>query len=181
MSLPSSFSTCACTAIRRASRSVAHLYDLVLAPTGIKSSQFIMLHAIAEAGQIAHCDLATKLAASEETLSRRLAAARKAHWVEMQVDKRRRHVYRLTEDGAAILAAAMPYWERAQERMRREMGDRNWGGLMEMAENIVQAAIRAEHAPARNTAPALLPALQTAPQRIAPVDHSIATPARIVQ
>jgi DNA-binding MarR family transcriptional regulator len=165
--------------MRRASRAVCHLYDLVLAPTRLKSSQFIMLHAIAQAGQIAHCDLATLLAASEETLSRRLAAARRVQWVEMWVDKRRRHVYRLTEAGAGVLAAAMPYWERAQERLRREMGDPGWATLAPTAETVVQAAMRAENAPARNTSPATLPPLEIAAQSIASVNGVADNAARI--
>lgn len=140
-----------------------------------------MLHAIAEAGQIAHCDLATLLAASEETLSRRLAAARKVQWVEMWVDKRRRHVYRLTEAGASILAAAMPYWERAQERLRRELGDRGWAALAETSETVVQAAMRAEDAPARNTSSASLPPLRIAAQSIAPVNDVVENSAGILQ
>jgi|SRR6185437_15877620 len=37
-----------CILFRCASRAVTHLYDLVLAPTGMKSTQFIILHAMRE-------------------------------------------------------------------------------------------------------------------------------------
>lgn len=49
---------CACTALRRANRTVCHLYDQVLAPTGLKATQFMILQVIAETGEIAQCDLA---------------------------------------------------------------------------------------------------------------------------
>ena len=68
---------CACVNARRASRAVCHLYDLVLRPTGLKVTQFVILQRVAEAGEIAHSQLAKDLGASVETLSRRLANARK--------------------------------------------------------------------------------------------------------
>ena len=84
---------CACANLRRASRAICHLYDLVLAPKRLKSSQFTMLQAIGESGEIAHCELASEFAASIETLSRRLAGARKAGLVQAHLDRRRRRVY----------------------------------------------------------------------------------------
>ena len=144
---------CACANLRRANRAVSHLYDLVLAPVGIKATQFSILNVICEAGEIAHCDLARLFAASEETFSRRLASARKSGWVQMSIDERRRCVYRLTEEGRKIRDGALPYWERAQQRMRRELGEPDWSLLAGFAERLTKAAIRAESVPARNGPP----------------------------
>lgn len=146
-------SVCACASLRRASRATCHLYDLVLAPTGLKATQFIILNAIFGAGAIAHCELARLFAASEETFSRRLASARKSGWVRMTIDARRRRVYSLTDEGRMILERATPYWERAQDRMRRELGELDWGVLGGFADRVTQAAIRAEMAPSRNGRP----------------------------
>ena len=141
---------CACASLRRSSRAVCHLYDLVLAPTGLKLTQFTLLYAIGEAKEIAHCDLAIHFVASEETFSRRLASARKAGWVSVQTGDRNRRIYSLTESGRELLHMATPYWERAQHRMRSELGDMDWGMLSEMAERITRAALRAESARSRN-------------------------------
>lgn len=143
----------ACAILRRASRAVCHLYDLVLSPTSLKATQFIILKAIANAGAVAHCDLARFFNASEETFSRRLGSARRAGWVRMTVDARRRRVYSLTDEGRQVLDRAMPYWERAQDRMRRELGELDWSMLSGFAERVTQAAIRAELAPSRNGRP----------------------------
>lgn len=153
--MPSGFpaSICACANLRRASRATCHLYDLVLAPTGLKSTQFIILQAIAHSVEIAHCDLARLFAASEETFSRRLASARKSGWVRMAVDDRYRRVYCLTESGRRLLDLAKPYWERAQERLRHELSEADWSTLTGFTERLTQAAIRAETAPARNGRP----------------------------
>lgn len=146
-------SVCACASLRRANRAVSHLYDLVLAPVRLKATQYIILRAIDEAGEVAHCDLARLFTASEENFSRRLASARTAGWVRMEVGKRYRRVYCLTEEGRKILETATPYWERAQERMRREMGEEEWAMLTEFTERVTQCAIRAETAPLRNGRP----------------------------
>lgn len=146
-------SVCACASLRRANRAVSHLYDLVLAPVRLKATQYIILQSISHAGEIAHCDLARLFAASEENFSRRLASARAAGWVRMKMGKRYRRVYCLTEEGRRILDIAAPYWERAQERMRSELGEPEWSMLAEFAERVTQSAIRAELAPRRNGRP----------------------------
>jgi DNA-binding MarR family transcriptional regulator len=143
-------SICACASLRRSCRAICHLYDLVLAPAGLKLTQYILLYAINEAGEIAHCELADHFAASEETFSRRLASARKSGWVTVKSGDRNRKIYALTESGRERLLVATPYWERAQRRMHSELGDMNWSKLSELTEQITQAAIRAETARSKN-------------------------------
>ena len=135
---------CACVSIRRASRAICHLYDLVLGPTQLKATQFNILRTIDESGEIAHCDLATDIAASVETLSRRLANARKCGWVRMQVGKNGRRLYSLTPKGKRVLDEAFPYWERAQFRLRQTLGEADWQLLASFTERLTSAAIRAE-------------------------------------
>ena len=72
----------------------------------------------------------------------------------MKVGKRYRRVYCLTDKGRRILELATPYWERAQERMRCELGEAEWAMLSEFAERVTRSAIRAELAPRRNGRPA---------------------------
>src|SRR5579885_1798914 len=63
--VPSAFS-----AVRTASRAVTQFYDLVLAPTGLKATQFVILQAIRSAGEIAQCDFAREFGIEVPTLSR---------------------------------------------------------------------------------------------------------------
>src|SRR6185312_11650639 len=146
MSKPLRTTSCACVSLRRASRSISHLYDLVLAPAGLKASQFMLLQAINESEEIAHCDLARDYAASVETLSRRLASARKSGLVRVQTGERQRRIYRLTPKGTRLLEAALPYWEMAQFRLHKTLGDADWQLLSGFAERLAMAAIRAEYA-----------------------------------
>jgi DNA-binding MarR family transcriptional regulator len=146
MTLPNEIrhTPCACVNIRRASRAICHLYDLVLGPIQVKASQFTILQRINESGEIAHCDLAADIGASVETLSRRLANARKCGWVRMQPGKNNRRMYSLTPKGKQVLEDTLPYWERAQLRFRRSLGEADWQMLAAFTERLTSAAVRAE-------------------------------------
>src|SRR5690348_8424353 len=102
---------CACMLARRAARSVTQLYDVVLAPTGVKATQFVLLRAIADAGQIAQWQLSRQLSIAVETLTRRLATMRRLGWIELQSGSdKREHLYSSTELGREQLERATPYW-----------------------------------------------------------------------
>lgn len=135
---------CACGSVRRASRAVSQLYDLVMAPTGIKSTQFFILQTILNAGEIAQCQLARDYDMSVETLSRRLGNLRRKGLVELRNGPaNREHVYRLTPAGEQMVKDVQPYWDRAQSRLRAVMGEEQWQQLFEAMERIAQAAHKA--------------------------------------
>jgi DNA-binding MarR family transcriptional regulator len=136
-----------CMIFRSASRAVTHLYDLVLSPTGMKSTQFIILFAIAERSEIAQWEMARLYSVSIETLSRRLGALRKSGLVEMRLGpSHNERLYRLTKKGQQKLQEAIPYWIRAQERFLQIAGASNWQLALEMAQESILAAHAAEKA-----------------------------------
>ena len=149
--LPQSTS-CACAGARRVGRAVTHLYDQVLVPTGLKATQFMILRAIAEAGEIAHCDLAAELSASVETLSRRLASARQSGLVRVHSGEHNRRLYSLTPRGRQVLEQATPYWEKAQVRLQLALGDTDWRLLLGFSQRLAEAAAEAEALPLANGA-----------------------------
>lgn len=139
------FEACACAALREASRSVSHLYDLVMEPTGLKITQFIILKTLFEAGELAQCDFARAHAIAVETLSRRFGGLRKKGYVQLRIGAPHgERIYSLTEKGIEAFQNAMPYWERAQDRLRTALGETGWLGLMEIAEKIRRASVQAE-------------------------------------
>lgn len=144
-------SACACAELRRANRAVTQLYDLVLAPIGIKATQFMALKTIYEAGEIAQCDYAREHGISVETLSRRLGSLRRKGLIEMRRGGRHsERLYRITESGRELLLQAVPYWERAQYRLLAKLGESHWRALFHICENISRAAKEAEQFRARN-------------------------------
>jgi DNA-binding MarR family transcriptional regulator len=110
----------------------------------------MILQAIAESGEIAHCELARDFAASLETLSRRLASARRTGLVQAQMGDRRKRVYSLTQKGRQLLEDASPEWQRAQVRLREALGEEDWQLLASFSERITLAAMRAEETPSSN-------------------------------
>lgn len=137
---------CVCSALRRASRSVTLLYDLVLAPTGLRATQFIILRALHDHAEIAQCDLARDHSIAVETLSRRLATLRRKGYVQVRVGCRHgERIYSLTVAGEHALAVALPYWQRAQDRLKAALGGEYQESLFSFCEHISKAAKCAEH------------------------------------
>jgi DNA-binding MarR family transcriptional regulator len=133
--------SCACAALRRASRATTQLYDLVLQPSGLKATQFIALQRIYEAGEIPQWKFAREEAVAVETLSRRFAALRKKGLISVKTGgKHGEQVYFLTEAGKQALEIALPYWQRAQERLNRALPNGYMQQLLQICEDIVRAA-----------------------------------------
>jgi DNA-binding MarR family transcriptional regulator len=144
-------SDCACAALRSASRAVTQLYDLVLVPTGLKTTQFLMLKTIFEAGEIAQCDFARGHAIAIETLSRRFAGLREKGLVELRISAHHKErIYRLTPLGKQRFEDAVPYWRLAQRRLRQTLGEADWNVLLEFPQRFCKAALAAEQVPMTN-------------------------------
>lgn len=145
---------CVCSLTRRAARSVTQLYDVVLAPIGIKATQFILLRAISEAGEIAQWQLSKDLSIAVETLTRRLATMRRAGWVELHSGTdRREHLYSATSLGRQRLEIALPYWHRAQERLREQLGEEGWKAAQLCLDRLAIAAEKSLTARVKNLPP----------------------------
>ncbi len=144
-----------CAALRRATRAVTHLYDLVLAPAGLKCTQFVLLSAIYEAGEIAQWRLADEYGVGEDTLSRRFGVLRKMGLVTFRIGQERRgeKLYRLTDLGVAKFMDVLPTWERAQARLQTTMGAEEWNQLLKLAGDVAMQARRAETIRIVNTVP----------------------------
>ncbi len=143
---------CVCGTLRRAARAASQFYDLVLQPSGLKATQFFALKSIAEAGEIAQWKFSRENAVAVETLSRRFAALRKKGLVTSRVGGNHgERIYSLTEQGKEALNRALPYWERAQSRLRQTLGDSELRTLLQVCERVVEAAQKAEQLRAINS------------------------------
>jgi DNA-binding MarR family transcriptional regulator len=142
---------CICGTLRRASRAVTNLYDLVLAPSGLRLTQFLVLKSLHERGKIAQCDFARDQDIAVETLSRRFGALRRKGLVEMRLGERHgERIYSLTAEGRQAFLGALPYWERAQERLRNVLASSDTRTLLDICERVRQAAHSAASARAKN-------------------------------
>src|SRR2546426_5612305 len=123
--------TCACSNVRKAARAVTQLYDEVLQPTGLRSTQFNLLVAVALAGEAPVTRLAEALVMDRTTLARNLKPLESQGLLTIDAGTdRRRHLVRLTERGRQALATALPYWEQAQKQGVRGLGQEQWQALV---------------------------------------------------
>ena len=134
-----------CAALRAAARAVTQLYDLVLTPTGLKATQFVILRAIHQSGEIVQCQFARDHTVAVETLSRRFQGLSRKGYIQVRTGNRHgERIYTLTEKGKAVLDAALPYWQRAEQRLRKALGESEWTVIAGMLERVRIAALDAQ-------------------------------------
>src|ERR1700746_52341 len=102
---------CACQNLRRATRVVTRIYDQELAKAGIEITPFGLLTALDLAGEANQKRLSAGVAMDSTTLGRRQ------------------------------LAAAQPFWQAAQRRLRKELGDAGWTSMKQAVSQITEAAL----------------------------------------
>jgi DNA-binding MarR family transcriptional regulator len=119
-------SLCNSSALRKASRRMSQFYDSVLAPSGLKATQFAILNQIdrrqGEPTMIR--DLAEALVLDQSTLGQNLRPLERDGLISLGLDPtdgRRRRVT-LTANGRLAFEAARPLWQAAQARFENSFG-----------------------------------------------------------
>ncbi|MFO1414443.1 MAG: MarR family winged helix-turn-helix transcriptional regulator [Burkholderiales bacterium] len=115
---------CVCGRLRRASRALTQLYDDLMAPCGLRVTQFSLLRTLARTGTpVRISELAALTLIDRTALSRNLEPLVAQGWVEIAAgqDARTREVG-LTRAGRAALAKATPLWQAAQAEVARRLG-----------------------------------------------------------
>jgi len=125
------FQECNCLAIRQAARHVTQFYDQILAPTGLRATQFAILSRLRHAGPMTINELAAMLVMDRTTLGRNILPLQRDGLIEVapSATDRRRHELRLTELGAERHRAGSARWVEAQERFSLVFGDERAAAL----------------------------------------------------
>ena len=120
---------CTCMRLRRVTRRVTQIYDELLAPAGITSSQFALLARLRSAsleGQtpLPMWALAEHHGLDPTTLSRNLKPLFSAGLIKDSADPadRRVRMISLTAAGRRRVTNALPYWREAQRRVEAALG-----------------------------------------------------------
>lgn len=130
---------CNCLAIRQAARHVSQFYDQLLAPSGLRATQFAILSRLQRGGPMTINELAAKLVMDRTTLGRNLLPLEREGLIEIgpgATDRRRREV-RLSAAGAARLAAARLGWAAAQKRFDAVFGTERAAALRDLLREVV--------------------------------------------
>jgi DNA-binding MarR family transcriptional regulator len=135
---------CACQNLRRVTRVVTRIYDQELRKAGLEITQFGLLTALALTDEATQKRLSVGFAMDSTTLTRTLGLLLKQGWVRVRRGKdRRERLFRLTPAGKRRMAEAQPYWERAEQRLRKELGEGGWKSMRQTLSRITEAAMAA--------------------------------------
>ncbi len=132
--------TCACLNFRKGSRSVTQFFDQALAPTGLRSTQLVILIAGELFGSASIARLARELVMDRSTLTRNLKPLLNMGLLQLSMATGGRHkTVEVTVEGRAALLNAVPYWERAQGHLVGRFGSEQWERFVADMANIVEA------------------------------------------
>jgi DNA-binding MarR family transcriptional regulator len=134
-------SKCAAGTLRRATRSIARVYDARLAPAGLTTTQFSLLRAIeCHEGPVRLAALADELVFERTSLYRTLEPLERDGLVVVTNAEPRAKQVALTSKGARRVNKALPLWEAAQEEFVGRFGRAAWNELAAQLVDIVDIA-----------------------------------------
>jgi len=132
-------SECNCYAVRAAARHVSQFYDQVLAPTGLRTTQYSMLAKLRRKGPLTINALAADMVMDRTTLGRNILPLRRDGLIKIEPDAadRRAKALRLTKAGEKRLQAARERWALAQARFETVFGTRRSAELRALLRAVV--------------------------------------------
>lgn len=134
-------SFCAFSNLRRATRVVTQLYDEFLKPTGLRTTQCVLLATINARGKCTVTQLAEMMQMDQTSMTRALNVLKKQGLIKQiphENDQRKRLVT-ITPEGAHILAISMPLREQAQAKMIESLGAEETREVIKLLSKMVTA------------------------------------------
>jgi len=130
---------CTCGRLRRAARALTQLYDDLMAPSGLRVTQFSLLRTLSTRGTARMSDLARTLLLDRTALSRTLDPLVERGLVAIAPgrDARTREVS-LTSGGARAIRNATPHWKRAQAQVVARIGSAKLDALIATLADVEQ-------------------------------------------
>jgi DNA-binding MarR family transcriptional regulator len=131
-----------CASLRRTSRALTQLYEEALRPTGLRVTQFTVLQTLSLAGEVTQGELGQILAMDSTTLTRTLNIMGRHGWIaKRRGEDRREWRMRLSKGGQIQFKQALPHWEKAQTKLRRQLGDELSNNLMKLTQKVTNLLI----------------------------------------
>ncbi len=131
-------SECTCFNLRKATRVVTQLYDDRMRSSGLRGTQFALLVHAHAMGPVALTKLAEAMVTDRTTLARNLEPLEKNGFIEVEDgEDRRTRIVDITEKGRAKLAEAFPAWKKAQDEIKKMMGQDKWLSMMSQVSLLV--------------------------------------------
>jgi DNA-binding MarR family transcriptional regulator len=111
--------TCLCLHLQRAARALARRFDDALRPLGLTGGQYSTMMSLNRPEPPSIGSVASLLAMDRTTLTAALKPLQRRGLVTVMVDAKDRRSRRLTPAGRALLARAVPVWQRTHAEIER--------------------------------------------------------------
>jgi DNA-binding MarR family transcriptional regulator len=130
---------CNCFAVRAAARHVTQFYDQVLAPAGLRVTQFSILSNLKRLGPLTINALARETVMDRTTLGRNILPLERDGLIRIEstASDRRAKELHLTKAGEKRLQEALKGWSEAQARFETTFGPRRAADLRTMLRAVV--------------------------------------------
>ena len=143
-SLADASARCVCFHLRRSARTITQFYDRMLAPSGLRATQFTLLTVVRRTGGLPFFSLAEVLGMDRTTLTRNLRPLERDGLVKIRAgtDRRVREV-RLTRMGERKQEEAEPLWAQAHARITGGIGEVTWKALRQGLSRTIAVGLEA--------------------------------------
>ncbi len=118
---------CLCLHVQRTARALARRFDEALRPVGLTNGQFSLMMALNRPDPPPMAPVAALLAMDRTTLTAALKPLQRRGLVQVAPDPadRRGRLLSLTPEGKALLARAVPIWEKTHAEFEARLTDAN--------------------------------------------------------
>ena len=115
---------CNCLAVRQAARHITQFYDQLLAPSGLRTTQFSILAKLRRLSPMTINALAAEMVMDRTTLGRNILPLERDGLIAVEQGSRDRRSkeLRVTETGEARFRAGMKGWVQAQRELEKAFG-----------------------------------------------------------
>ena len=128
---------CNCINLRRSSQAITEFYDEMLASSGLKISQYLLLSNIKHLGPVSVSSLALEIRLDRTTIVRNLKPLEERGFIiDVATKGTRNRQLKLTDRGFEILEMAAPLWVKAQNFIQQYLGKEDMNTLTALLSKI---------------------------------------------
>ncbi len=128
---------CNCINLRRASQAITEVYDEIIASSGLKVHQHLLLRNIKALGPVSVSSLALAIRLDRTTIVRNLKPLEDRGFIMDEATKgTRNRQLKLTNKGLEILKIAAPLWLEAQNFIEQYLGAKDMNTLTVLLSKI---------------------------------------------
>ncbi|MBU3146272.1 MarR family winged helix-turn-helix transcriptional regulator [Clostridium sp. CF012] len=130
--------SCACGNLRKTTRAITQFYDKMLKPTGLKSTQCLLLLDISLNENISVSSLGNILLMDQSTVTRNVKLLIKSGYIDIKKEEQdsRKKCITITNKGLKTLEVAIPLLKKAQNKIEDGIGKERIEELLNTLKDI---------------------------------------------